>query len=287
MVDDPRMSERHDDGAAEVLRHYEPEPLKGRLLEAVAAAGIGAGSTPEELGAWDQFHLGGLPATAELAEALAPQPGDHVIDLGSGLGGPARLLAARRGCEVTGVDLSGEFVDSANALSDLAGLADRVRCVRGDVTAVPFDDDAFDHAWTIHVAMNVADRGAFYREARRVLKPGGRFAIYDVVEGDGEPLAFPVPWATDPSTSHLVTAAATRSLLADAGFEEVAFEDRTEPTLAWLAKVAQLPQQPGAGVTGLAVAMGPRFAEMTANLGANLKTGRVGVIRTVVAAPAA
>jgi SAM-dependent methyltransferase len=111
------MSERRGDGASEVLRHYEPEPLKERLLEAVAAAGIGAGATPEELAAWDQFHLGGLPATAELADALAPEPGAHVLDLGSGLGGPARLLSARHGCRVTGVDLSGEFVDSANARS--------------------------------------------------------------------------------------------------------------------------------------------------------------------------
>jgi SAM-dependent methyltransferase len=276
------MSERRADEATDVLRHYEPEPLKERLLEAVATAGIGPSATPEELAAWDQFHLGGLPATVELAEALAPAPGDHVLDLGSGLGGPARLLAARQGCRVTGIDLSGEFVDSANALSELAGMPDQVHCVRGDVTAVPFDDASFDHAWTIHVAMNVADRTAFYREARRVLKPGGRFAIYDVVEGDGEALTFPVPWATDPSTSHLVNAAATRALLADAGFEEVSFEDRTEATRGWLGPLAERPPQPGGAPAGLAVAMGPRFAEMTVNLARNLVAGRVGVVRTVV-----
>jgi SAM-dependent methyltransferase len=276
------MSERRADEATEVLRHYEPEPLKERLLEAVAAAGIGPSATPEELAAWDQFHVGGLPATAELAEALAPAPGDHVLDLGSGLGGPARLLAARHGCRVTGIDLSGEFVDSANALTDLADMADQVRCVRGDVTAVPFDDASFDHAWTIHVAMNVADRPTFYREARRVLKPGGRFAIYDVVEGDGEALTFPVPWATDPSTSHLVDAAATRALLAEAGFDEVSFEDRTEATLGWLGPLAERPPQPGGARAGLGVAMGPRFAEMTVNLARNLVAGRVGVVRTVV-----
>jgi sarcosine/dimethylglycine N-methyltransferase len=280
------MNERRADEAAEVLRHYQPEPLTARLLEAVAAAGIGPSATPEELGAWDQFHLGGLPATAELAQALGPAPGDHVLDLGSGLGGPARLLAARYDCRVTGVDLSGEFVDSANALTDLAGMADRVHCVRGDVTAVPFDAAAFDHAWTIHVAMNVADRRAFYGEAWRMLKGGGRFAMYDVIADDGEPLAFPVPWATDPSTSHLVDAAGTRALLADAGFEEVSFEDRTEATLEWLGAIGDRAPQPGAGPVGLAVAMGPRFAEMTANLGRNLKMGRVGVIRTVVVKPA-
>jgi sarcosine/dimethylglycine N-methyltransferase len=275
------MDEKRSIESAEVLRHYEPEPLAARLVEAIDEAGVGTPADPRELAPWDQFHLGGIGSTEGLADALAPAPGDHVIDLGSGLGGPARVLAASRGCRVTGVDLSGEFVEAATALTERCGLEDKVDFRRGDVTALPFDQGSFDHAWTLHVAMNIADRDGFYREARRVIRPGGRFAIYDVVEGDGEPPTFPLPWATDPSTSHLVTAADTRAFLTAAGFEEVSFEDRTAATLAWFDDVSSRQT----GVRGsLAVAMGPRFVEMSVNLIGALKAGRVAVLRAVLTA---
>jgi ubiquinone/menaquinone biosynthesis C-methylase UbiE len=264
----------------QVRAHYGTQPLGERVERALADAGIGSGIEPSALASLDQFHVGGIAAARQLAETLAPDPGASVLDLGSGLGGPARLLAGERDCRVTGVDLSDEFVAVARMLTERTGQSDRVEFSPGDVTALELEDDSFDHAWSLHVAMNIADRQAFYAEAKRVIRPGGRFAIYDVVEGNGEGLAFPVPWATAPETSFLLTAAATREELARAGFEELAFDDRTERALDWFAQQGAAPP-PG---PGLATVMGPEFLTMGMNLRAGLEDGRIGLVQIIVAA---
>ena len=146
----------------------------------------------------------------------ASLPSSHVLDLGSGLGGPARTLAELTGCTVTGIDLTPEFCEVATALSEWTGLSDRTRFQVGDATATGLPDAAVDAAMTVHVAMNIPDKAALYAEAFRVLRPGGRFVVYDVLQGEGGDVQYPVPWANDPSTSFLATpedmrAAAPRS----------------------------------------------------------------------------
>jgi SAM-dependent methyltransferase len=268
------------DGRDEVRAHYGTQPLGERVERALADAGIGPGTAPAALASLDQFHVGGIAATRQLAEMLAPDPAASVLDLGSGLGGPARLLADEFDCSVTGVDLSDEFVAVARTLTERTGQSDRVELSQGDVTALDFEDASFDHAWTLHVAMNIADREGFYAEAKRVIRPGGRFAIYDHGEGDGESLNFPVPWATTPETSFLLTATTTREELARAGFEELAFDDRTERALAWFAQQgATAPTGPG-----LATVMGPQFLTMGMNLRDGLEDGRIGLVQIIVGA---
>ena len=270
-----------------VAEHYESVPLRPRVEAALDAAGLDRGPVPwTALAPLDEFHLGGLRASRELAVALDPPEGSQVLDLGSGLGGPARLLAADYGATVTGIDLSGAFVEVATLLSQRTGLQAGTHFRQGDVIALPFPDAHFDHAWTQHVAMNVADRAALYGEARRVIAAGGRLAIYDVVARSGDPLTFPVPWAASPATSHLLTAAETRAAVVAAGFTVVSNEDLTETALGWLAdqqREAAAAPTPGAGLS-LAVVMGEDFAGMASNLAENLTSGRAGVLRLVAQA---
>ncbi len=230
--------------------------------------------TREILAPADQFHHGGVAATAELATLAGIRPGTKVLDLGSGLGGPARMLAAEYGCTVTGVDLVPGFVAAANMLTELVGLADRVTFQQGSALQLPFPDGAFDLVWTQNVMMNIAAKGALFREVRRVLKPGGRFAFQDILKGEGD-LLLPVPWATEPSHSHLLRPEEERAFLQAAGFTEVAWLDTTERL-----KDPRLGPQPGQAPAapppfGLHLVMGSAAGAKGANVLLNVREGRI------------
>lgn len=220
-----------------VAEHYSGPQLAERILEAAKAAGI-ENISPQALGPADEFHTGGLPATRDLAKFAGIEPGMKVLDVGSGLGGPARALASEFGCDVTGIDLTGEFVRSARVLTEACGLAGSVRFEEGNALSMPFADGTFDLAWSQHVVMNIEDRQQLYREVARVLRPGGRFAFFDILEGDGRPIDFPVPWANGPDISFLYTPERTKALLAEAGFIERAWDDPTEFYLGMIANQA-------------------------------------------------
>jgi SAM-dependent methyltransferase len=266
-----------------VRDHYGTTSLVRRIDEALRRAGLADGTVGwAELAPLDQFHVRGLGATRELAEALGIDAGASLLDVGCGLGGPARFLAATYGCHVTGIDLSQPFIEAARMLTERCGLAGRVTFLQGNALDLPFTDAFFDHAWTQHVAMNIADRVGFYRSIHRVLKPGGRLAIYDVALGDGGPPIYPVPWAREPGTSFLLTPEAMRNALAHAGFEEVSWIDKTDIAQAWAADM-KAKRQKSPAPFGLEVVMGPEFAEMAVNLGRNLLEGRVRIIQAVMA----
>jgi sarcosine/dimethylglycine N-methyltransferase len=267
-----------------VRDHYRATGLTERLRAALIALGPeDQRLTPQRLGTLDQFHTRGLAATAELAKLAGITADLSVLDVGSGVGGPARFLAVTYGCRVTGVDLSEPFVDAARYLTERTGQSGQVSFQIASALELPFDDGSFGVALLLHVAMNISDRARLYREIRRVLKSGGRFVTFDVVLNSGEP-RYPLPWARTPATSFLLTAAATREAIEPAGFRALTWQDDSEAAKAWVAQLRASGPPPS---LNLGVVMGPDFAQLSANLGRNLMEGRLGILTAVFEAASA
>jgi SAM-dependent methyltransferase len=267
------------DITTKVREHYSAMELTDRIKSALATiAPEGQTLTVVQLAPLDQFHTRGILATAELATAAGLEPSTRVLDIGCGIGGPARYLAATFGCEVTGVDLSPGFVDAATYLTARCGLADRVTFQVGDALHLPFEDSAFDTVFLQHVAMNIEDRAALYAEVNRILVPKGRFVIHDLVLRDGD-VVYPAPWARDATTSFLLSEGDTRTAIEQARFKVALWRDATQTAIDWF-KAAMAGSPPSR--LNLGVVMGADFAAMTGNLARNLHENRLGVLSAVV-----
>lgn len=254
----------------------------GATREQTARALVAVGKSPDALIAADlapleDFHLLGRVATAALAELAGISAEDRVLDAGAGIGGPARFLADTYRCQVTIVDLTAEFCDAARWLNSAVGLAERIAVYHGDVLDLPFPDASFDVVVSEHVQMNIADKPRLYREARRVLATGGRLALWDVVAGDGRPLAFPLPWANSPAGSHLVTADTLRDTVCAAGFQVRDWTDRTEFSIEPMRAFLAAPR----GELGLQVFV-PDFDTKARNLLSSLEQGQSQLIQAVL-----
>jgi ubiquinone/menaquinone biosynthesis C-methylase UbiE len=271
----------HDGDVTEVAGFYAGS---GGLVEAIGSALEGAGLDrenlrPIDLAPVDEFHIRGRDATLEIAEALELTAESQVLDLGSGLGGPARALADVSGCTVTGIDLTPEFCEAASILSQWTGMSGRTNFRAGDATATHLPDRSFDAALTVHVGMNIADKPALYAEAFRVLKPDGRFVVYDVLQGEGGAVHYPVPWANDPSTSFLATPDQMRRMLQEAGFASRSEVDSSDESLTWFQQMRARIEREGPPPVTFATFLGESFGQMASNQVANLAERR---IRTVM-----
>jgi ubiquinone/menaquinone biosynthesis C-methylase UbiE len=270
----------------DVAGHYTQGTLEQRILTALREAGKDPDRLdPDDLAPVDEFHHAGRAATATFAPRLNLRPGMNLLDIGSGIGGPARYFAWHHGCRVTGIDLTDEFVAVARALTRRLGMEGQVSFEQGSALSMPFSASTFDVATLLHVGMNIAEKAQLFAEVRRVLKPGGIFGIYDQMrEADGD-LAFPVPWASVPQTSFVETPATYMRLLTEGGFEVIWERSCREDALASFKQ--QTAAQPGSTALlplGVHVTMGSGAVEKMANHRTNIERGLVAPNEIVVRA---
>ncbi len=269
---------------ATVQRHWfsdEPGSLQQRIDAGLVASGLDPQRvTFEDLSAVDEFHVRGREATLELAALAAFASDDRILDVGSGLGGPSRCLASHCGCRVTGIDLTAEYCQVATELARRVDLTERVDYRQGNALQLPFPDDTFDGAWTQHISMNIRDKRAFFGEMARVVRPGGRLAIYDPIRGNGEEIRLPVPWARSADMSFLVNATETRDILTACGLRIAEWRDVTQKAVDWFKARAASGSGPEPTL-GLHLMLGEEWPAMAKNMVENLGTGRIAMLQAV------
>ncbi|WP_439402005.1 class I SAM-dependent methyltransferase [Bradyrhizobium sp. DASA03068] len=258
-----------------VADHYARGDLTAAIREGLARIGKTEGTvTAEDLAPVDEFHIGGRAATADLAQQLGLTPDDRVLDIGCGLGGPARHIAARYGCHVTGIDLTRDYIEAGNVLSEWLQLHDCVSLQQGNALSLPFANGSFSAAYMLHVGMNIADKSALFAEVGRVLRACARFAIYDVMRTGNGALSYPVPWASTPDADAVTSPSQYRDALSTAGFELMSDRQRRDVALEYFARQrAQVAAGPVA--LGVHTLMGARRPEMVRNMSEGISDGRI------------
>jgi sarcosine/dimethylglycine N-methyltransferase len=259
--------------------HYSARDIEARIVAGIRAAGLNPEQrlSPEELGALDHFHTGGLRASRELLEVAQIRADDRVLDIGAGLAGSARLLASTVGCHVDCIEMSPDYCAGAVLLNRLTGLEQRIEVHEGSALELPFADDSFDVVWMQNVGMNIEDKQTLYGEIARVLKPGGRYAFQEMAAGNVATSYFPLPWATEPADNFLVSAEEMQSLLGECGLIAELFEDTSD---VHLSRTTANATPAAAGQLGLAVFV-DNLAQKAANARRSLEEGQVRLVRGV------
>jgi sarcosine/dimethylglycine N-methyltransferase len=261
-------------------QQYATGLTRANIERALAAAGQSPDTLEQaDLAEFEDFHSLGRIATAALVQLAAVTAEDRTLDAGTGIGGTARMLAAEIGCSVTAVDLTPEYCDTARWLNGAVGLSERIEVIEADVCELPCASGSFDVVISQHVQMNIADKARLYAEARRVLAPAGRLALWDVTAGPEQPIHFPVPWANTSELSHLVTPDELRLLVEAAGFEVATWNDLTEFGVTAMTRFFAAPPNP----LGLQVFV-PDFVAKATNLVHNAQQNRIRLIQALLVA---
>ena len=265
-----------------VVQHYAAANLEARILAAFKAAGKPRASiTAEDLSVVDEFHIGGREATEAIAAQMHLRPGMKLLDIGSGIGGPARYFASAHGCQVTGIDLTTEYVQTAKTLSALVGMSSSVQFKQGSATALPFGNDSFEGAYMLHVGMNIQDKVKLIREVKRVLRSEAIFAIYDVMRiGPGE-LQYPLPWASKTEESFVATVDDYRQALVDAGLAISGERERKQFAIDFFARMRQRNEQLGPQPLGLHLVMGETATLKMSNVVDGLRRGVIAPVEII------
>lgn len=266
---------------AAIDRHYGSANLTERILDALSEAGKDIDNLRrEDLSGFDEFHAGGLGATREMALFAEILPEDTVLDVGSGIGGPARTLASEFCCTVTGIDITTSFCDAARELSRRLDMADKVEFVCADAVEMPLQSERYDVVWAQYSLPNIERQHTLFQQVYRVLKPGGSFVFETLCQGPTGEIYLPVFWAAEPQNNYIQIPADTRRDLIAAGLSEIAFEDVTEHVLiAARRRLASAQTQEGASALWLGLVV-PRDARVKMeNSIRNSEEGRTMVFR--------
>ena len=250
-------------------------------MEALAAAGKDIdGLAPSDLAPFENLHIRGRAATRDLARLAGLRQGDRVLHVGCGIGGPARTLAVEYGCHVTGVDIAESYAEAGRMLNERVGVSETVSLHVGNALNLSYGDASIDVVWMQHVSMYVSDKTPLYHEVRRVLRPGGKLAMHEIVAGSVSPPHYPTPWASDPSTSFLVSPDRMRETLIKCAFAPVEWRDDTPASIEWARKPVEY-----RGSAGLPEALdalhGPDYRERIENVRRNLIEERIEVVQAV------
>ena len=261
-----------------VSKYYGLSGIMEKIEAGLNLAGKEAGSlTVDDLAAVDEFHTRGRESTKEVAELANIKTSDLILDVGCGLGGTARYLAAQYKCNVAGIDLTEEYISIGKKLTQGVGLSDRVELRHGSALEIPYEDEMFDIVWTEHVQMNIADKNLFYSEIARVLKPGGRLLFHDVFRGPGDPPLYPTPWAEDASMSSLATEIEARSIIEQVGLEIDQWRVKVQESIEFFKSKAAQFQADGPPPISTHLLMGDNAKNKVQNYHRNLSENRVSV----------
>jgi SAM-dependent methyltransferase len=273
--------------AGAIADHWGRGDVYGLIVSALARASKPLeGLTVEDLAPIDHFHARGYPATVELADRLPIGPDAYILDIGCGLGGPARYIAQRFRCRVSGLDITEPFVEAANRLTALLRMGEQVQVRLGDGQQLPYADACFDGAYAQHVTMNVADRPRFFAEAYRVLRPGAFFALTEHGLGPTGQPHHPVPWSEDGAGAYLISPGETRALLEEAGFRAIDIEETGAKYLAGYKMAIQKAKEGELPPLGVHLLMGDTAAQKTMNAARNIEEGRTRPIQAICFKPA-